>query len=276
MKLVLLWLLSVLFVAVIWPGRRMPFGLDDLIGSSGVWNDDPPQVDSFSEPAVAAAILQKHVRNLFEACLLTHKPGATRMGRSGTGTGAESNSQIPNGPDVSADARWDSARSSDEQSLGALDRRLRALRSESLQSLLVIHCQNCSWNDFLDTYLELLAVAPDKAATRCWMREALNCSLNCGRTEEVLDALRHATRFSKNSKVVGWIRTFLEDWTLEKIQGPPVDSGTSVQYYAQRQPGGVRPAHKGQAARRRLKGDDLSCRPRKGPACERDSSVLRG
>jgi hypothetical protein len=214
------WLVVLLLLVLVLPGNALRFGSD-----RDVCSNDLPQFDSFSEPAVAAVILQQQVRNLFQTYLLTNKPGAITARTSGTRAGPESEGQARKQPGVSADGRWNSARPYDQQSLWALDGRLRTLRSESLQNLLVIHCKNCSWNDFLDTYLELLAVAPDRAATRCWTREALTRSRTCGRTDEVLDALQHVTRFCKDTRVVAWIQGSLEDWNVGRSQGLAVEHG---------------------------------------------------
>ncbi len=241
------WLILLPLLALMCPGSTPRFGLDRLADSNGVWDTDLPQLDSFSEPAVAAAILQQQVRNLCQTYLLTNKPGAMTAGTSSTRTGAGSKGQAPNQPDVFTDGRRNGTKPLDQESLWGLDGRLRALRRESLQHLLAIHCQTRSWNDFVDTYLELLAVAPDRAATRCWTLEALNCSRRCGRTDEVLDALQHVTRFSKNTRIVAWIQGSLEDWKKAKSQGLAVEDGLSPESSSsnlavERPPVGYRPA----------------------------------
>ncbi len=223
------WLILLSLLVLVLPGSAVRLGVHRVADSSGASNTDLPQLDSFSEPAVAAAILQQQVRNLFQMYLLTNKPGAMTAGTPATGTGPKSNSQAPKRPGVSADRQRNEAKPFNQESLWALDERLRALRSESLQNLLVIHSQHGSWNDFLDTYLELLAVAPERAAARCWTREALTCSRMCGRTDEVLNALQHVTRFSKNTRIVAWIQSSLEDWNVGRIRGLATDNDLAAE-----------------------------------------------
>jgi hypothetical protein len=214
-----------LLLVLVLPGSGLRWDSDRVAESSDPWSNELPQLDSFSEPAVAAAILQRQVRSLFQGYLLTNRAGAIAAEISATRTVADSNDQAPKQHGVAANGRRNEARPLNQSSLWALDKRLRALRSESLENLLVIHCQQCSWNDFLDAYLELLAVAPDRAAARCWTREALNCSRACGRTDEVMDALQHVTRFSKNTRIVAWIQSSLEDWDTAMFHGPRAGIG---------------------------------------------------
>jgi hypothetical protein len=188
-------------------------------------NEDAVQLDSFSEPAVAMSILKRYVENLYAACALRENAAnealwpaeSTHVARTGANSvnceAAEPSSvQAERGRD--GQSRGDPA----EGALAELQGRIRALHGELLQKSLLIHFHQRDWRSFLDAYLDLLEVAPEHSDVVLWGRAALACAGNCGRTDEVLDALRHFTRFSQDSNTVARVQDLLADWSAGRIR----------------------------------------------------------
>jgi hypothetical protein len=221
------WLLGALLLVVAWLVSGIHFSSER---ASLSWNDDLPELDSFSQPALAIAILQQHVRKLFLTYALTNEPPPA-VGTTNGWAVTITNSQRPKQLDRSSGVRQ--GPQSGEQgscldSLQALDGRLRALRTDLLHHLMVLQYRNRSWNEFLDTYLEILAMAPEKAGIAPWARSALACSQTCQRTDEVLDALQHVARFSKDARTAARLQGVLEDWNAGRIPHLVCEDGSSI------------------------------------------------
>jgi len=76
-----------------------------------------------------------------------------------------------------------------------------------------VHLANAKWNELRDCYLQLLQTAPNRPDSRYWAHLALACSRYCGRTDEVLDALRHVIHFHPDLKTTGRLKTVLDEWS---------------------------------------------------------------
>ncbi len=197
--------------------------LGPAVRSTALSSDDIPALDSFSEPAVAAAVLQQHVRNLYFAFCLDDE-GTNAVLRAGRGR-PQGRARTPPDyqrlkalPMFSRDWRRID-RSSSRESLLELHDLTRALERDLLQTLLVVRFESQSWNEFLDCYLELMALAPERVELSSWTAPALLCAEDCGRTQEVLDALQHITRFGKDPRTVSCLQRVLEKWNTAKLQG---------------------------------------------------------
>ncbi len=222
----LIWLSLLLMLVLLWPLSGVRFGPAQVSESTALLTDDLPALDSFSGPAIATAILQRQVEILFLACLRTNE--ARRLAE-GIRTAAIPHPQTQTGERRFSSDQAQGIQLAGGESLFTLDGRLRRLRAELLQDLLAVHYQNRSWNDFVNAYLELLAVEPDKVGMAFWTRSALACSHLCGRTDEVLDAVQRIARFSKNPKTVVRLQAVLADWSAGRIQGLPTDDGLAPQ-----------------------------------------------
>ncbi len=191
--------------------------------SSALWSEDVPALDSFSEPAVATAILQQRVRNLyFTYCLGDEETNAVLRT---LGNAPRFRAAGPTAPQNSAAAPMSSRdgqkgdRASSRASLLELHALARGLQGDLLETLLAVHFENQAWNEFLDCYLELLAVAPGRVELSSWANAALLSARNCGRTDELLEALRHFTRFGKDPRMVARFQRVLENGDTGEIQG---------------------------------------------------------
>jgi hypothetical protein len=105
-----------------------------------------------------------------------------------------------------------------------LQKEVHALDSEMDRKLMVIYLRQKSWNDFLDCYLHFLQTEPQSAFVLISTRSALICCENCGRTDEVLDALVHFIRFHRELKSAQILRAMIEQWKTEH-PNPEVDDG---------------------------------------------------
>jgi hypothetical protein len=68
---------------------------------------------------------------------------------------------------------------------------------------------------FLDSYLGLLREDTGAPDVVTWEWSALNCSRECGRTEELVDALQHAIRFHPELKTHHGLSETLDSWEHE-------------------------------------------------------------
>jgi hypothetical protein len=100
--------------------------------------------------------------------------------------------------------------------------RVAALKSDLDNKLMTLYYADEKPGKFLDRYLSLLKEAPEGNVV-VWARHALECSQQCGRNEEVYDALWHVTRFRPELKTASLLRSVLEDWTdLQSATEPSV------------------------------------------------------
>lgn len=216
LKIARTWPTLLLAVLLAWELCGIRFGVARVSRSSG----DIPQLDSFSEPAVAIAILQQHVQNLYFAPARdfngTNEVLRPREAASNFSAWVSPGNQNFAAPPFFSSGSQKSEPDPNRQSLSELHGRLSALQAQLLQNLLALHYQNHSWNDFLDCYLQLLVAQPEQVVCS-WTRSALACSPICGRTDEILDALQHFTRFSKDTNAVARLQVVLEDWNAGKI-----------------------------------------------------------
>ncbi len=135
------WLSLLLIFALLWPLSGVRFDPPQVSESVALLNDDLPQLDSFSGPDVAAAILQQHVENLYLAYVLTNEAHWIAGGNSAIRKGKAPNPLASTGDGLCAIDRAKEEQVANGQTLWALDRRLRGLRAELLQNLLAIHYQ---------------------------------------------------------------------------------------------------------------------------------------
>ncbi len=149
-------------------------------GSSGL-DDTVPELDSFSEPAVAITVLRTDLENRFavetetrgKAPLTTHGP------------------------------------------LQELSGEIQDLNIDAHEELMRLYADGRRWNEFLNRYLIVLHEAPGRAEVGYWTRWALIYSATCGRTEEIVDALRHVIRFHPDPEAVKRLAGILERWETE-------------------------------------------------------------
>jgi hypothetical protein len=179
---------------------EVEFGLPALRGLRASTAEEVPEIDSFSQPDLALSVLKHHSQNLFFAYTADVPP---RNGGWNSGV-------IPLLPTMQSPEPSGQGEVSARRSLCQLRPQMREVYEDLLLKLLAVHYQNQSWNEFLDCYLELLAVGPNSLGLVTWTRPALVCSATCGRKKELVDALEHFARFSSNGKIVGRFQDVLE------------------------------------------------------------------
>jgi hypothetical protein len=184
----------------------LSFGLDSASG------DLVSDVDSFSQPAIAVAVL-KH-----ETALLSLAYGESQYSAKKSRTGpvepyALNTNELrhePNQGSLRASQRIALATSPGSQ-IERLHAAIQELNVDLDWQLMAMHFADQSWNEFLDCYLRLLTEAPGKANV-LWARSALECSQRCGRTREVVDSLEHLVRFHSEIKAANACEATLEEW----------------------------------------------------------------
>jgi hypothetical protein len=184
-----------------------PFRPDDLM-------DGVASFDSFSEPAVAYAILSREAERLLllyremrdqELISQAWLAGASVQPASQSGTG-----QLT-GPLTGAGNRSE-LQTLPIQSLTALDAQVQNLHVSLGGKLLSVYYDHRSWNEFVDCYLQLAGEAPGQIEVSLWARCALDCSQKCGRAQEVEDALQHIVRFHPELRTAGGLKDALTKW----------------------------------------------------------------
>jgi hypothetical protein len=135
-------------------------------GSSGQ-DLSVPELDSFSEPAIAKTILKEHVENLVAAQL----------------------------------EKQESAEAATTQPLEELRDGIQELNTDVHRELMRFYADAGRWNDFLNCYLVLLQEAPTGGEVAYWTHWALVYAAPCNRTDEIVDAIQHVIHFNRDSEV---------------------------------------------------------------------------
>ncbi len=170
--------------------------------------------DSFSEPAVACAILNQEAdRQLLAFCQredddqafqADHPRGEVRPAvRSRT-------SQVGVPPTPAAPRPGSKAAA--VQSLHALDAHVQNLERKLGEKLLVVYSRRQMWNAYVDRYLQLIREEPGGEEVALQAGCGLEAGLKCGRAEEVADMLRHVVRFHPELKTTASLRARLAEW----------------------------------------------------------------
>jgi len=180
---------------------------------------DVAALDSFSEPALAAAILKQRAESCYtqarnaawdSALSPFHdplqagngrRPGQNAAGLAGPGRGF---------PPV---APWLAA-------LEELRATIQDLDVDLDQKLLVIYSEHRLDNQLLDRFLQFLHEAPERKEVLEWVPSSLDCSQHCGRTEELADALQHLVRFHPNLKTAKRLSARVQAWEAGRRARP--------------------------------------------------------
>jgi hypothetical protein len=161
-------------------------------GSTSAIAGSPPDLDSFSEPAIAAAVLKRSAQGLNEAC------AEDLSALSAAKTGALQ----------ARTAEWISRYETE------LNRQKEILTDGDLEHGLLILYKTCGRReDFVDGYLRLLGISPDQPVVWRWAGYALTYAQSCARSEEVLDALQHIARFGRDRQVADQVKAALQKWS---------------------------------------------------------------
>lgn len=170
-------------------------------------------LDSFSPPSVATAILNQEVDRLL--LLYTNEFPCGEMQ-------TPEPSQLP-GPAAGFCERPEMAkRCSGDNFKGMVEIHgaIQRLSMDLDRKFLRVYFREGSWDAFLDSYLRLLRTEPAVPDVVGWEWCALRCSQRCGRTEELVDALEHAVRFHPERKTRHGLRNALNDWRSRNVPNP--------------------------------------------------------
>lgn len=179
-----------------------------------------PDLDSFSEPSVAAAILKKQAADLIreyeksqeEKCQISC-PG---QNDDSIAASCGSGQFRPENPSRGIDPQGvpKSAPEWIRRIREAIRQREEALGMDELEDQLLRICQEQKqWNEFIDAYLQLLGRRPGSDIAVAWLRIALDYSAYCDRTEEMREVLEHLARFHRDRKLARRIKNVLDQWS---------------------------------------------------------------
>ena len=175
------------------------------------------QVDSFSQPSIAAAILKRETDHLFWAYAENRNRALElEVGRVQENT-AGKNQQLPGQNQLSLhELKHVALASAPMQDIERLHATLQELTIDFDRQLMATHFTNESWNEFLDCYLRLLVEAPEKV-NALWTRAALEYSQQCHRTEEMVGALEHFLRYHPQLKAARALESTLQEWNTNHL-----------------------------------------------------------
>lgn len=201
---------AVLLVAVVWdlgrPGYR-------CFISSGAGERTGCELDAFSEPSIAAAILKQEVERVFNTYvhqrdLELDTAFADRLVRGSRQPGAGLSPRDGPACEVAA-ARRAEGRTTTIQSLEHLRAEAEGLKCDLDCKLLAIHAETGLWPGFLDHYVRFVRESPDNPSVLTWARCALVQAQKSGRATEVVEALEQAARARSGLKTASGLRDFL-------------------------------------------------------------------
>ncbi len=215
-----------LLLFVFWLLADPEWRVRQFLRSSNSPGEQPIELDSFSRPCIARAVLANEAERLLGAytgardghdelqALLQQKPEL--FGKQTLHYAAQ----------LTEDAVKDYfiPQSSTIGPLEDLHQQIEELHGDLDRKLLVVYSQNGRWNEFLDRYLHLLRTEPEHRAVLNWVRTALVCSQRCGRSDELLDALGDVIRFHGDLKTVPSLRATLNEWRSAHGHGPGLAS----------------------------------------------------
>jgi hypothetical protein len=154
-------------------------------------------LDSFSEPAVACAILKEESQRLWWMAQIeaAEKEQASHGQRGGVVTEASA------------------------QSLISLAAQVQDLALDLNQEVMELELNNHAWGEFLDRYLALLYEAPYRREASSWAQCALELGLKCDRAEEVESALRRVIRLRQPLHPAAEMGSALDAWQTQRSSG---------------------------------------------------------
>ena len=180
-------------------------------------NRDGCQLDSFSSPAIAVAVLKQDAERLVTAYIQSRDREWDANVRSGStlkSGKAGANPSLVGGP-----GKGSPGQAPFIQSIEQLRAQIHELQIELDRKLMLVYCRSDLWNDFVDCYLRFLRESPDNSEVILWARYALDKSQRCGRTEELAQALEQATQVHADPTMARRLRGVLEDWRAGEPSG---------------------------------------------------------
>ena len=167
---------------------------------SGELEKDVPQLDCFSRPSVATAVLRQDAERLFSQFVEAKATAASESARKATPIGHETSVTVTSKTWEGEAPHWPQPRMAlATKGLQDLANSVEALNRDLEGKLMMVYFENNLSNQFLNCYLKRLQDGPGPDAV-VWATYALACAHQCGRTEEVFETLRQVSRFQQNPK----------------------------------------------------------------------------
>jgi len=203
-------LIAVHLIRIAFNDSRFFRAADPLGGASSL--------DSFSEPATAAVILKRQAESLLldytEARNAASEVAPTYLPNHRE---VDSHNKVPQEyTGFAGFGRGSASEVSRIQPLEQLHATMQDMTIDLDQKLLVVFSENHFENQLLDRFLQFLQEAPERPAVLEWVNRALDYSRDCGRTEELEDALEHTVRFHPELKTTRQLKALVESWEAKQ------------------------------------------------------------
>jgi hypothetical protein len=163
-----------------------------------------PQLDSFSEPALAEAVIRSDAEKLlinYSDCYDAYLQSLDSWKRNYAAWLAASGlSDSPTQARRYETETWKKPTFSMATWISQFKATLSALREqpavESLEhTLLLLYERDGRWSDFIDLYLDIIRKSPENVDVVGWAEAALRHAGECGRADQVLAYLRFAAKY---------------------------------------------------------------------------------
>jgi hypothetical protein len=181
--------------------------------------DELAAFDSFSQPSLAVRVLKQQTERLFFAYTVARDEAAAARSRR-----KDENGDAPNPQGTLGEVRSMAELREQSAPMALAVEQMQQLRSEIAalnldldRRLTALYYDQHLWNDFLDGYLRLLQEGPERAHVVPWEWCALESARACGRTEEIVGALRQLIEFRAIPKTARGLRTVLDEWQNQAV-----------------------------------------------------------
>jgi hypothetical protein len=201
---------------VVWHLAHAGFKTSQFFTSSTITSEGVCQLDSFSEPSVAASILKQEAERLLGAYAQSRDQKAMELpqnvAQQGDPQGTNRNPSGLAGFECSAPFR------STIEPLEKLHRNVQELNGDLDRKLMLVYYQNRRSGEFLDCYLHFFRAEPENAQVLTWAWSALGCAESCQRTDEVLDEFEHLLKYHPNFKTARGLKSTVAEWKTMRIR----------------------------------------------------------
>ena len=151
-----------------------------------------PEIDSFSEPAIALAVLKLKVDRVFQDCIQDW----------------DARYPNPSGASGSAPPQADTPLARLQQ----LHQQIEALASDVDDKLMTVSARQGRANDFVERYLDRLSARSDNGSVGLLASTALLFAERCQRTAELLHAMEEFSAFHPELKPSLKLERAVDEW----------------------------------------------------------------
>ena len=195
------WAVITLTMGLLLVGSFLVGGRGARLGLSTVdLPNQAPLLDSFATPAIALAVLDQELQRL----LMNYGQTTRDSTPAAVNSGADARQQLPQ---RAGEAAFDKPRASE---LDELYRQIQELKAQLDCRLMWVYGEQNRDREFVDCYLHLIEVKPAMGDVSLWLTKALKSAQRCGRTDELLDELRHFMQFRSTPQRLSTVNQQLE------------------------------------------------------------------